>query len=100
MKDLKCGLKECVHNKGYCCCSKNIEVNCYTDCLTFTPDESKRATNFEAASDFVPANYSIDTFVSCNAKCVFNKDSRCISNGITVMGQGTNEAICLTYIKD
>lgn len=100
MKDLKCGLTNCKYNKGYCCCSKEIEVNQYTDCTTFIMDNSKNSTLFESGTDFTPANYSVDTKVECTAKCIFNKDNRCISNGITVMGQTANEALCLTYIKD
>lgn len=100
MKDLKCGLKSCVHNKGYCCCAKEIDVDAHTDCMTYTPDENKRKSMFEAGSDFVPSNYAVDTHVTCTAKCVFNKDNKCVSNGITVMGQGQNEATCLTFIKD
>lgn len=100
MKDLKCGLKQCKHNKGYCCCANNIEVNTYTDCLSYDPDQNKANSLFEAGEDFIPANYSVDTRVACTAKCVFNKDNRCVSNGITIMGQGENEATCLTYIKD
>ena len=63
MKDLKCGLKECRYNKGYCCCSKNVAIDSRTDCATYSPDEDKRRATFEAASDFIPANYSVDTAV-------------------------------------
>ncbi len=100
MKDLKCGLKDCKYNKGYSCCAKNINVSSYTDCLTYSPDAKKRASAFEAAEDFAPANYTVDTNITCNAKCVFNKDTRCTANGITVMSQESGEAACLTYIKD
>ncbi|MCI8413024.1 MAG: DUF1540 domain-containing protein [Clostridia bacterium] len=100
MKDIKCGLKECKYNKGYCCCAKDINVSTQTDCLTYSPDEKKRSSLFEAADDFIPANYSVDTAVTCTAKCIFNKNNRCISNGITVMGQGNGDVVCLTYIKD
>ena len=54
---------------------------------------------FEAAGDFVKADYSVDTRVSCEADCVFNKSGKCVSNGITVMNEGENGAVCLTYIK-
>ena len=100
MKDLKCGLKECKYNKGYCCCSKKIEVNGYTDCTTYSPDETKRRVEFEAATDFIPANYSVDTSVACAAKCIYNKDGRCMSSGITVMSRTPNDASCLTFVKD
>ena len=99
MKDIKCGRKECKFNKGYCCCAKNIDVSAETDCLTYTPDERKRDSLFEAAADFVPANYSVDTDVHCNAKCLYNKDCKCVAGGITVMGQ-SGDVLCLTYIKN
>ena len=52
VKDIKCGLKECKFNKGYCCCAKSIDVSTRTDCLTYSPDEKKRNSLFEAAADF------------------------------------------------
>lgn len=100
MKDLKCGMKNCRYNKGYCCCAKQIEVTAGTDCSTYTPDETKSRSLFEAGSDFVKSDYSVDTNVRCNAKCIFNRDGVCIANGITVMGQGDTEAACLTFIRD
>lgn len=77
MKDLKCGLKECKYNKGYSCCSKSINVSAGTDCTTYSPDETKRRVQFEAASDFIPANYSVDTAVGCAARCIYNLDGTC-----------------------
>lgn len=100
MKDLKCGLKGCKYNQGYCCCAKEINVDRHTDCLTYTPDENKRKGMFESGSDFAKANYSVDTGVTCSANCIFNRDNRCIANGITVMGKDRNQAECLTYIKN
>ena len=98
MKDLKCGKKSCKHNKGYCCCARKIEVDKSTDCLTYDPTE-KKPSMFEAGADFVKADYSVDTAVDCNADCIFQKEHKCIANGITVMGDNTN-ANCLTFIKN
>lgn len=98
MKDLKCGLTACKHNKGYSCCAKSITVDRAADCSAYDPVASKR-TDFEAGADFVRANYSVDTEVSCSASCIFNRDGRCRSNGITVMSEGSSPAACLTFIK-
>ncbi|MBE5730489.1 MAG: DUF1540 domain-containing protein [Clostridiales bacterium] len=98
MKDLKCGKKACKHNKGYCCCARKIEVANNTDCLTYEPVE-KKASMFEAGSDFIKADYSVDTSVACEANCIFQKNNKCIAGGITVMGDGS-EALCLTFVKD
>ena len=99
MKDLKCGLKACVHNHGYCCVAKQIKVDAQTDCMTYEADEAKRNSLFEAGEDFVPRDYSVDTFVKCEAECLFNKDKRCYANGITVMTHKAGDAMCLTYIQ-
>lgn len=99
MKDLKCGLKNCKYNKGYCCCAKEIAVDNLTECATYQPDNTKRKSMFEAGTDFIPANYNVDTKVSCSAKCLFNKDNVCVANGITVMGDSDKEATCLTFVK-
>lgn len=100
MKDLKCGLKDCRFNKGYSCVAKNITVDKGTDCTSFEVDTERKTSLFEAASDFVPANYSVDTCVACRANCVFNRGDHCISNGITVMSDNDAEPTCLTFIKD
>lgn len=100
MKDLKCGLKACVYNKGYSCTSKQISVSSNHDCNSFAPDENKRKMQFESASDFVAVNYTVDTKVSCSAHCIFNKQGECHSNGITVTAKQPNDACCLTYIEE
>ena len=100
MKDLKCGLKECIYNKGYSCCSKSIRVNDRTDCTNYPPNETKRRVQFEAASDFIPANYSVDTAVACSADCIYNESGKCNATGITVMSRNASEACCLTFVKN
>ena len=99
MKDLKCGLKNCIHNRAYCCAAKKISVDESADCTTYQADEAKRRSLFEAGDDFVTRDYSVDTFVKCEAKCVFNKDRHCYANGITVMNDKADDAMCLTFIK-
>lgn len=100
MKDLKCGLKDCRFNKGYCCCAECICVDEKTDCTSYEQDETKVDNTFEAAEDFAPADFSVDTRVACTARCLFNKDNRCIANGITVMSDTNDEAVCLTFVKE
>ncbi|MDR2202417.1 MAG: DUF1540 domain-containing protein [Clostridiales bacterium] len=99
MKDLKCGLRNCRFNKGYCCCAKAISIAADTDCESYAPLAGKNVSLFEAADDFVKANYTVDTEVGCSAPCVFQKSNRCAAAGITVMGDPAADALCLTYIK-
>lgn len=99
MKDLKCGLTNCKFNRGYCCCSREISVNSNTDCKTFTPQQSQRTESTEMSSEFVKADYSVDTEVSCNADCLFNREGHCVANGITVTNDHGTGASCLTFVK-
>ena len=100
MKDLKCGLRLCKYNKGYSCVANAIEIANNTDCLTYEKSDKKNKDMFENASEFVPANYNVDTEVSCGADCLFNKDKKCMANGITIMNsEGIGDANCLTYVK-
>ena len=99
MRDLKCGLKLCRHNKGYSCQAKAITVDQDTNCLTYSPDQHKKSSMFEAGTDFASPNYSIDTNVGCAAECLFQKHHKCIANGITVAKDGQSHATCLTFIK-
>lgn len=99
MKDLKCGLTDCRHNKGYSCVSREICVDHDTDCKTFSKNPKPRDVMFEAAGEFTKPNYSVDTRVSCSADCVFNKSDICVANGITVMSDRDSGASCLTFMK-
>lgn len=94
MKDLKCGKKSCKHNKGYCCCAKNVQVDKKADCLTYSPKD----TLTECAADNCKVDYSVDTAVSCNADCIFAKEGKCIANGITVTSDNSG-ASCMTFVK-
>lgn len=100
MRDLKCGKIDCKYNKGYSCCSKQIAVDNHTDCVTYSMDETKKRSLFEAGNEFVQARFDVDTKVSCSAPCIFNKDSKCTANGITVMGENRRDAVCLTFVKN
>ena len=99
MKDIKCGLKTCKFNQGYGCTAKQISVDKNADCTTYDQDLDKKNSNFEAGSDFVKANFSVNTKVGCQADCVFNKEGKCSANGITVMSEENSDAGCLTFLK-
>lgn len=99
MYDLKCGQKNCKFNHGYCCCAKNIAVSVGTSCTTYEKCDCDKNINTEASAEFSKPDYSVDTAVSCNAPCLFNKSTKCIANGITVSTDDEGVAECLTFIK-
>ncbi|MCL2847908.1 MAG: DUF1540 domain-containing protein [Firmicutes bacterium] len=100
MKDLKCGKTECCYNKAYECCAKEIEVTDCAGCKTYKEDDRKSNHHlFEAGEDFAKRSFDIDTAVYCKADCIFNKDNICKANGITVLGDLSQEAVCATFMK-
>lgn len=100
MYDLKCGQKNCKHNHGYCCCAKDIAVSSGTACTTYEPKaDAGKNVNTESAAEFAKPDFTVDTSVSCNAPCLFNRSSKCIANGITVSTDDNGCAECLTFIK-
>lgn len=98
MKDLKCALKICTYNKGYCCCADEIKVSDDAFCKTFDIDESKQSDKlFEIGMDETKPDYSVDTKVKCIAPCIFQKSDRCHAIGITVLAD-QKSAECATFI--
>jgi len=100
MKDLKCGLSECIYNRNFCCNAKKIQVGETTDCESFEPSSERRSALFELGEDFATRDYTVDTFVECAADCLFNKGNVCSANGITVSGSYDGDAACMSFIKD
>ena len=99
MKDLKCALRECRYNQAYSCMAHEITVTKRANCESFTPTEKKAGnTLFEFGADMSRAKYSVDTCVNCTAPCLFQKNSKCVAVGITVLG-AKDAADCATYIN-
>ncbi len=99
MYDLKCGQKDCKYNHGYCCCAKDIAVSDGTECTTYQKCDNCKKPDTEAAAEFSKPDFSVDTAVTCNAPCLFNRSTKCIANGITVSTADDGCAECLTFIK-
>ena len=98
MKDLKCALKACIYNRGYCCCADEIKVGTDTKCHTYTIDHGKQDDLlFEMGMDQTKPDYSVNTKVNCDAPCVFQKNDRCHAIGITVLA-ADKDAECATFI--
>ena len=105
--DLKCKKLNCKYNDKYSCMSKMIEVSKNLECITFEKasnlDEGQlqdiSKTMFEVAPDIHPFRHIKDVDVSCKASCLFNRDGKCVSNGISVASIGSPKGICITNIE-
>ena len=82
MFDLKCKRKGCAFNKNCNCTAKEVEVTKNTSCKTFEPSKEKNENQIEKIGQ-PPIRKDIDVF--CKADCLFNHNSTCTANGITVI---------------
>ncbi|GHV00374.1 hypothetical protein FACS1894211_07560 [Clostridia bacterium] len=99
MKDLRCSLDNCAHNKGYMCRARNILVTEEADCATYKPEferESDDNIMFEAGMEGF--SQAIDgPKIHCSADaCVFNKSEKCVANGISVLSEA-REPVCASF---
>ena len=105
--DLKCKKMNCKYNDRCACMSNEIHVSSNLECATFEKSELLNEkqlqdiskTMFEVAPDIHPFRHIKDVRVSCNARCLFNDDGKCVSNGISVASIGSPKGICITNIE-
>ena len=94
--NISCRKTKCKFNNNYVCTSKNIFIQKNLNCAYYEPvkkenlqDVSK--TMFEIAPEIAPYKHNKKTNIFCEADCIFNKNNRCVSNGIFVNGESNKE---------
>lgn len=89
MFDLKCKRKGCTFNQNCNCTANQVDVSKDTNCRTYEPSfEDKENEPSEVGQPPIRKNIS----VGCKADCLFNSNSVCTANGITV--QTLNDVSC------
>lgn len=96
MFDLKCKRKGCIHNKNCNCTAAKIYVSKNTDCKTYQPSfENKENEPSKVTQPPIRQNIS----VKCKANCLFNQNSICSANGISVQTlNDKTEPNCCTFL--
>lgn len=105
--DIKCRKTTCMFNKGQTCCSSKVDITKETECKTYEKEEiddkddldfSKKM--FEVAPDYANSRHIKNLILDCNANnCLFNKEGKCMANGITVLDEDKTTS-CGTFLKD
>ncbi|MCL2570152.1 MAG: DUF1540 domain-containing protein [Firmicutes bacterium] len=102
--EIRCKKTDCAYNTGASCSAESIMVGGYADCETYSPDELKKSliikngNLFEISEELVAKN-TRNVPLSCRAKhCLFNRQSKCYANGITVIDD-EDDAGCATFIE-
>lgn len=100
--DIRCRKTSCKHNNKLSCMADGILVDDKIICTKFVGVPNKHYDISKHIFEETPkiANYRHNKKLSikCNAKCLFNRSSICIANGITV-NDITNKPKCITFSK-
>ena len=104
--DLKCKKLNCEHNDRYSCMKDSIKVSDHAECESFVlakeldngQKQDASRDMFETAPDYHPYRHKKEVDIECGAECLFNYDSKCKANGISVCNC-SKCALCTTFIK-
>ena len=88
MYDLKCKRQDCEYNKNWNCSLKKLEIKQDTSCDRYRKTEKDIENEEKINQPAIRKNIKVE----CGANCLFNKDSNCEANGITV--QTNNNISC------
>ncbi len=102
--DIRCRKGKCVHNNNQTCMYKNLQIGNATECKDFNPDPDKYVEDYtktmlEKPPKIAPFKNIHKYDLHCDAtNCIFNKDNKCLSNGITIQSleKGTE---CLNFFE-
>lgn len=95
MVDLKCKCGKCEFNHNCNCHARHIVIGRQTKCETFSrsSDENKTEHSDEISQPLVRPSVE----VLCNATCLFNKQGKCLANGISVQSDN-GDVQCTTFL--
>lgn len=102
--DIRCRKILCKYNDRFTCKAKDILINEKVICSTFQNDENKKDVQdvtkhlFDREPDFSPQRDSKALDINCEAKCLFNRNGNCVSNGIT-LNAIKEKPYCVSFLK-
>ncbi len=102
--DIRCRKGLCKYNDRFTCKAKEILVDEKIVCSTYqedsSHDEGQDVTKymFEKEPNYAPQRDSKTLEIKCKAKCLFNHNGICVSNGIT-LNSIKETPYCVSYLK-
>ena len=87
--DIRCRKRLCKYNDKFTCTAKEININPKIVCDMYERDPDKKVADttkrlLEEPPCYAPQRDSKALKISCQAKCLFNHNGQCVSNGITL----------------
>lgn len=100
--DINCRKLNCKHNKKCVCMAKSVDIVDSTVCNTYEEDTSKEVhditkTMFVKTPKYENFRHIKKANIECCAPCMFNRNGKCLANGIIVL-TGKKNPICGTFI--
>lgn len=99
--DIRCRKTQCKYNDRYTCKAKSILIGENDLCYTFEPSgEKKRDVSkriFRKTPQYAPQRDTNKMKIECQNNCLFNKEGRCIANGITI-NDIAEKPCCMTIL--
>ena len=103
--DLRCRKTGCKYNKDLTCLANQIKISKKLECLKYEYVKGKEIKDFskkifsEKPPKIADYRHIKNICLICDAKCIFNKDNHCLSNGITINAAVSPEPKCMTFMK-
>ena len=103
--DLRCRKTNCKYNKDLTCHAQSINISNKLVCLEYQNEKGKGIKDFsklifsETPPKVADYRHIKNMCLRCDANCMFNKNNRCLSNGITINAATSNEPKCMTFLK-
>lgn len=87
--DIRCRKRLCKFNDKFTCKANQININSKIICDNFVKDPNKKVADttkhlLEEPPCYAPQRDSKTLKITCQAKCLFNHNGQCVSNGITL----------------
>ena len=114
--EIRCRKANCAHNTGSSCRARAVRIDKKTAaCETYAPQDGKDSLAIEKGKIFrvaerMPGKNTNDIPLRCCARnCLFNRQERCIANGITVLDDiapgktpsiHADKATCATFVEE
>ena len=102
--DIRCRKLLCKFNDRFTCKAKEILVDGKVVCSTYEKDENKKDLQdvtkhlFESEPSYAPQRDSKALTIACKAECLFNRNGKCVSNGIT-LNSIKEKPFCVSFLK-
>lgn len=100
--DIRCRKTDCKYNEGLTCNVKALNIDNNNTCCCYEKGKEKidisKQIFSETPPDIKDYRHLKDVNMHCKTTCLFNKDGRCVANGITINEINEN-AKCITFLK-